>query len=216
MIQVLERTSRVLELMSRDGPMALRDIAAETGLKKTTLSKFIYALGIRHVGEHIAQLLATHFGGFERLQGASREALSSVSGIGGEIADSVVSYFADASNSRNVNHLFEAGIHFKTLSPPPASPVHGKAFALTGTLHAMTRSEARDRILRQGGRFASSVSASTDYLVVGKSPGSKLQKARELDITILQEEEFLQLLGEEWKLIMRFSVLRFFLLESTA
>ena len=161
--------------------------------KKTTLAKFIFALGIRHVGEHVARLFAGHFGEFNRFRNAKREDFISVKGIGGEIADSVISYFEDESNITNINHLFESGVHFETLAYASPSIVAGKTFIITGKLLSMKRSEAKELITRLGGRVGSSVSQGTDFLIVGESPGSKLDKAKELNITILDEDEFLGL-----------------------
>ena len=171
--------------------------------KRTTLSKFIYALGIRHVGEHIAELLSNHFGSLEPLQKAGIEDLiydekggTGIKGIGPEIGESVVSFFKEPSPQRLLGRLLDAGISFEETRPEVSSSLEGKAFVITGTLHAMTRSEAKAHILRKGGKMASSVSRNTDFLVVGESPGSKLQKAKELGVTVLQEDEFLGLLGE--------------------
>jgi DNA ligase (NAD+) len=164
--------------------------------KKTTLSRFIYALGIRHVGEHVAEVLAEHFTGLERLQKAHEDDLLSIHEIGPQIAESIVSYFADESNQENVQRLLGAGIHFEGAPAADRTALKGKSFVMTGTLHSLTRSEAKGRIQMKGGRVGSTVSQKTDYLVVGKSPGSKLQKAQNLGVTTLDEEEFLKLLGE--------------------
>jgi len=165
--------------------------------KRTKLSKFIYALGIRHVGEHIAQLLAKHVGSIERLQKANEDELISMNEIGPQIAESVVSYFEDESNNRLIQRLLKAGIYLESDSIEQVTPISGKSFVITGTLHSMNRSEAKDLITRRGGMLASSLSHSTDYLVVGESPGSKLQKAKDLDVRILMEDEFFELLGED-------------------
>ena len=165
--------------------------------KRTTLSKFIYALGIRYVGEHVTELLAGYFGSLERLQQAKEEELLSVDEIGPQIAESVVSYFADESNQRNIQRLLDAGVRFEGLSGVDGTPLKGKSFVITGTLHSMKRSEAKELVVRKGGRVASSVTQSTNYLVVGDTPGSKLQKAHDLGVTTLQEDEFLTLLGKE-------------------
>ena len=172
-------------------------IRAIENSKNTSLGKFIFALGIRHVGEHIAQLLADHFGNLWRLQQATKDELEAINGVGQEIANSIVLYLADESNQRNIQRLIEAGVRFERISTSLASPVAGKTFVITGTLHAMKRSEAKEMLLKKGGLLASSLSGSTDYLVVGESPGSKLQKAENLGITILGEDEFLALLEEE-------------------
>jgi DNA ligase (NAD+) len=164
--------------------------------KKTTLSKFIYALGIRHVGEHVAEVLAEHFSTFERLQKADEDELLSIHEIGPQIAESIVSYFADESNQRNIQRLLDAGIHFASTPAADRTSLKGKSFVITGTLDAMTRSEAKGLIQRKGGRVASTVSQKTDYLVVGASPGSKLRMAQDLGVSTLDEDEFLKLLGE--------------------
>ena len=173
--------------------------------KRTTLAKFIFALGIRHVGEHVAGLLATHFGGLDGIQKAAMEELvyqkgkggdedRGVKGIGEEIAGSIVSYFEDEENQRNVRRLIESGIRFEDLPRPASSSVSGKSFVITGSLSSMTRGEAKERILKKGGRLASSISGRTDYLVVGESTGSKLEKARSKGISLLNEDEFLALI----------------------
>ncbi len=165
--------------------------------KKAALSKFIYALGIRHVGEHVAELLAAHFESLGRLQKAREEELLSIDEIGPQIAESVVSYFADESNQRNLQRLLGAGIHFERAPAVDRTSLKGKSFVITGTLNAMKRSEAKGLIQGKGGSVASTVSQKTDYLVVGEPPGSKLQKAQDLGVTTLDEDEFLALLGEE-------------------
>ncbi|RLB20698.1 MAG: NAD-dependent DNA ligase LigA, partial [Deltaproteobacteria bacterium] len=165
--------------------------------KKATLSKFIYALSIRHVGEHIASVLAQHFGDIEALAKASEEELIEIAEVGPEIAQSIVSYFEDEDNRRQIKRLLECGIQIEAPSKPTPSPIAGKTFVLTGTLSSMTRSQAKELIEQLGGKVSSSVSAATDYLVAGDSPGSKLTKAREKGTTILNEEEFLRLLRRD-------------------
>ena len=165
--------------------------------KRTTLGKFIYALGIRHVGEHIADLISKHFITLERIQEATKEEIESISGVGKEIAKSIISYFDDESKRQLIKRLIDAGIQFEDVLPIPASPVAEKTFVISGTISSMKRSEAKELILRNGGRLISSVSSNMDYLVVGESPGSKLRKAEDLGITILNEDEFLRLLGEK-------------------
>jgi len=162
--------------------------------KKTTLAKFIYGLGIRHVGEHIASVLANHFGSINELQNASEEELLAIDEIGPEIAQSIVSYFQDEENRRQLKRLLESGIELQAPARMAESPIAGKTFVLTGSLASMTRSEAKEIIEKLGGKVSSSVSSGTDYLVVGESPGSKLAKAREKGASILTEEEFLKLI----------------------
>lgn len=169
-------------------------IQALEASKTTTLSKFIYALGIRHVGEHIAQRLAEEFGTLDQLAQAKEEDLLTAKEIGPQIAESVVSFFEDKSNRDQIERLLQAGIRFQAEPRETGSPVSGKVFVLTGSLSTMTRPQAGERIREKGGRLASSVGRSTDYVVAGESPGSKVQKAREYGIPILGEEEFLSLI----------------------
>ena len=164
--------------------------------KKTTSARFIYALGIRHVGEFVAAILADHFGDIERLGKATEEELTAIDGIGPQIADSINAYFEDHHNRDHIERLIQTGIELEAPSLPPASPAAGKTFVLTGTLSSLKRSEAKEVITRNGGRIASSVGRNTDYLIVGESPGSKLRKAGDLGIAILSEDEFLRLLGD--------------------
>jgi DNA ligase (NAD+) len=183
-------------------------IRAIENSKKTTLAKFLFALGIRHVGEHIARLLAGHFKTFDRIRNASREDLtyrkgkrgeddSGVKGIGEEIAGSIVSYFEDESNMQTIRRLLESGIQWEEVKLAPSqSSISGKTFVLTGSLNSMKRSQAEEQIIGQGGRISSSISGNTDYLVVGEAPGSKLKKAEDLGVSILNEDEFLSILGE--------------------
>ncbi|MFO8090696.1 MAG: NAD-dependent DNA ligase LigA [Desulfatiglandaceae bacterium] len=165
--------------------------------KKTTLARLIYALGIRHVGEHTADILAKQFGSIESLQETTEEELTGVHEIGPQTAEQIVSYFADGSNRRNLRRLFEKGVSYETPAGTPSSDLAGKTFVLTGSLESMTRSEARDLITAKGGKLASSVSKSTNYVVAGASPGSKLRKAAELKIEILDEKAFLEMVSGE-------------------
>jgi DNA ligase (NAD+) len=168
--------------------------------KKTTLSRFIYALGIRHVGEHVAGLLASHFGTLERLREATMEDLqydkergTGVKGIGEIIAKSIVSYFEDESNREFIERLLRSGIQFERIIFLSNAPLEGKVFVITGTLSSMKRSNAKELIVRHGGRLSSSLTKGTDYLVVGESPGSKVQKASELGVAVLTEKQFLEM-----------------------
>ncbi|EFK06689.1 DNA ligase (NAD(+)) [delta proteobacterium NaphS2] len=164
--------------------------------KAPSLGRFIYALGIRHVGEFTAALLSERFGNIESLSNAGLEALSAIDGVGPQIAESVFNYFADPQNRALLERLFKAGVTpVSTRLKPADTPVAGKTFVLTGTLASVKRSEAKEMITQKGGKAGSSVSRNTDYLVAGDEPGSKLQKARELDVAILNEKEFLDLLG---------------------
>ncbi|MFP4477224.1 MAG: NAD-dependent DNA ligase LigA [Desulfatibacillaceae bacterium] len=160
------------------------------------LDRFLYALGIRHVGRRVAGLLAREFGSLSALREAPREDLSEIDEIGPEIADSVAGFFADEHNQDVVDRLLEAGVKVRDVSGKKASPLEGKTFVFTGALESMTRDEARDRVEDLGGRATSSVSKNTDYLVRGEDPGGKLDDARDEGIEILDEQQFLNLLED--------------------
>ena len=162
--------------------------------KKTTLARLVYALGIRHVGEHVAEVLSNHFGSLDGLMETSEQELMDIHEIGQETAGTVSRFFQNPESRNHLQRLLDAGIVFE--SPPPAlsASLEGKTFVITGTLEAMTRSAAKQQILSLGGKLGSALSGKTDYLVVGASPGSKLEKARKMGIPVLQEEEFLKLL----------------------
>ena len=165
--------------------------------KGTTLPRLIYALGIRHAGEHIARRLAEVFRSLDRLAEATEEELLAVDEIGPHIAESVTAYFEDEANKRHIERLLKVGVHFEELPTEAAPSLAGKSFVITGSLRSLTRSEAKDRILRKGGKLTSSISRSTHYLVLGESPGSKLKKAEVMGVPILREEAFLELLKQE-------------------
>jgi DNA ligase (NAD+) len=161
--------------------------------KTAPLSKFIFALGIRHVGERVAELLAKKFGSLDRLAQAQEWEITSIPGIGTKIAESVVRFFQSELGQKLMEKLKKAGIQPSPEEEAvvvPDSPFKGKVVVFTGELERWTRSQAEEIVKRLGGRPASSVSRQTDFLVVGQNPGSKLQRAQELGIRILSEEEF--------------------------
>jgi DNA ligase (NAD+) len=175
-------------------------LAAIERSKNTTLSRFLIALGIRHVGEGVAELLATHVAGdLDALMAASREELEAIEGVGPTIAESVVRFFADPRNREEVAHLVELGVHWPrgARRTRGEGPLAGKTFVLTGGLAALSRDEARTRIEAAGGKVTGSVSKKTDYVVAGEDPGSKLRKAQELGVAVLDEAELLALLAPE-------------------
>jgi DNA ligase (NAD+) len=166
--------------------------ALETS-KSTTLPRFIYALGIRHVGESTAKDLALHFAEIEALMAANEEQLLQVNDVGPVVARSITQYFADPINVELVRQLIAAGIHWPTIEKIDLSTAifAGKTLVLTGTLPSLSRDQAAALIEKHGGKVAGSVSKKTSYVVAGEDAGSKLIKARELGITVLSEEELL-------------------------
>jgi DNA ligase (NAD+) len=165
--------------------------------KTTTLARFLYGLGIREVGEATAQALARHFGDLPAIMEADEETLQSVPDVGPVVARQIASFLREKHNRDVIKKLLDAGIHWpKTERRAGAAPLAGKTFVLTGTLAAMTRDEAKERLQALGAKVAGSVSAKTDYVVAGEEPGSKLDKAHALNVAALDERQFLQLLGE--------------------
>ena len=162
--------------------------------KKTSLDRLVYALGIRHVGEHIAKLLAREFPNLEELSKASEEKLMSIREVGPQVAKSIAKFFQQKNNLRVIQKLKELGVEH----PPPnqrlSKKFEGQTFVFTGALKTMSRDEAESRVESLGGRASPSVSKKTDFVVVGDEPGSKYEKARALGVKILPEEEFLKIL----------------------
>jgi DNA ligase (NAD+) len=168
--------------------------------KKRPFDRVVYALGIRHIGVSIAQLLVDNFMTIKQLMAATADELQSVQGIGPQIAVSVVRFFADKHNRRIIERLEKVGVQMskKKMRPIVSQRFAGKTFVLTGTLSSMTRDEAKQRIQSLGGKVASSVSKKTDFVVVGEEAGSKLEKARELDIPLLDEKKFITMMQNEF------------------
>ncbi len=165
--------------------------------KSTTLPRFLYALGINQVGETTAKQLTTHFGDLETLMAATPEALQVVPEVGPVVAESLHHFFHQAHNRDVIKALVDAGIHWpKHQTLLKHASWSGKTFVLTGTLNNLSREEAKQRIEMSGGKVAGSVSRKTHYVIVGEEPGSKADKARELGVTTLSEQEFLKLLEE--------------------
>ncbi|MGM0484018.1 MAG: NAD-dependent DNA ligase LigA [Candidatus Krumholzibacteriota bacterium] len=163
--------------------------------RQAELGNFIFALGIRNVGEHLANLLAVEFGSIDSLASASRERLMQIREIGPESAESIRSFFASERNRRTISELLELGVNPRGPERQKGAGLEGTSFVFTGSLGELARSEAKDRVTALGGRVSSSVSSRTDYVVAGESPGSKLEKARELGIKIIDRDEFLRLTG---------------------
>jgi DNA ligase (NAD+) len=164
--------------------------------RKISLAKFIYSLGILHVGEETAIDLAEHFGKIEKLEKASFEEIDSIPNIGGAVAKSIYNFFQDRHNIELVEKLIKNGVRVERLEVrgKKEGPLLGKKVVVTGTLGTLSRDEVKDKIRKAGGDWVSSVSKNTDYVVVGSEPGSKADKAQNLGIKILDEKEFLKLL----------------------
>ena len=177
---------------------ALNLVANLERSKRTTLQRFLYALGIRQVGESTARDLARHFGGIDRLMDASVEQLLEVPDVGPIVAESIHTFFAQPHNREVVEQLRAAGVHWDEhdgaeRTAPKA--LAGKTFVLTGTLAKYTRDEAKRMIEAAGGKVSGSVSKKTDFVVAGSDAGSKLDKARELGVQVIGEGEMESLLG---------------------
>jgi len=172
-------------------------LAAIDKSKATTLARFLFALGIPQVGETTAATLAAHFGSLEALSQAGTAALMDVTDVGPVVADHVHAFFRQPHNIEVVERLLAAGVHWPDVSPRDrTAPLTGKSFVLTGTLDAMTREEAKAVLQDLGARVTGSVSKKTDYVVAGVQAGSKLDKAQQLGITILDEAAFQRLLRD--------------------
>jgi len=183
--------------LERFGPKSAENLAsALERAKRTTLSRFLFALGIPGVGSHIAEVLARRFGTIDRVTSATEENLIAIPEIGPETAAAIVRFFANAENKRTIGDLLSVGLEIGSdLSAGGGGPLAGRRFVLTGTLASMSRDEAIARINEAGGRVTGSVSRKTDFVVVGRDPGAKAQRAIELGVTTLTEEEFLRLLA---------------------
>ena len=169
--------------------------------KTTTFDKFLYALGIREVGETTARILATHFGKLENLLSATVEQLQEIHDIGTVVANNIYTFLQQSHNLEVITRLRQLGVHWQehevtAVKTPESLPFAGQTFVITGTLASLTREEAKAKLLALGAKVSESVSKKTSYVIVGEKAGSKLDKAQSLGIKILAEDEFLQLLGE--------------------
>ena len=169
-------------------------ISALNNSKSTTFHRFVHALGIRNVGEHVAKVLGKAFGGnIEDFMKTNVEDLEAIVEVGPIVAETIVKFWADENNVNIVNNCFDLGIVLEPVNNETEQIFAGKTFVFTGSLESITRKEGKEIIESRGGRAAGSVSAKTDYVVAGKNAGSKLMKAEELGISVLIESEFLDL-----------------------
>jgi DNA ligase (NAD+) len=191
-------TQERLEALERMGEKSAANLMHNIeASKKTTFARFLYGLGIRHVGESTAKDLAKHFGGLERLLSASVEQLLEVADVGPIVAESVHEFFAEAHNRSVIVALRGAGVEWSESEGRAVAaplPLAGKSFVLTGTLPTLSRDDAKEMIEALGGKVAGTVSKKTDWVVAGAEAGSKLAKATELGIAVLDEAGLLKLL----------------------
>jgi DNA ligase (NAD+) len=171
-------------------------MAAIERSKQTTLPRFLYALGIRYVGEHVADVLAREYPDWQTLQRAAYEELEGIHEIGPRIAQSIVAFFQDAGNQGVLEKLHRGGVHARPLQRPASDQaLRGKTLVFTGELQTYRRAEAKRLVEARGGRVTSSVSRSTSYVVAGADAGAKLDQARRLGVSVLTEDEFQALLS---------------------
>lgn len=163
--------------------------------KKISLSRFIYSLGIRHVGEETAIDLANYFGSIEKIKNSKKEELENIPNIGQKISESIWKWFQSKQNQKVIDNLIKAGVDI--VAPERMGhKLHGKTFVLSGLLQSLTRMEAEKKIRMFGGHPSKSVSEKTDYVVIGEEPGSKLEKARNLGVKIISEKDFFKLISK--------------------
>ncbi len=187
-----------LAVLDRMGPKSADNLVrALDRARSVPLARLLYGLGIPEVGASTAELLAQHVGSLERLTQTPQEELMGIPTVGPTTAEAVVDYFANVENRKTLSDLLTAGLTVESpeRGPAPTGPLAGKRFVFTGTLSAMTRDEAAERVRELGATVAGSVSRRTDYVVAGADPGSKGDAARDLGVPILSEAEFLALLG---------------------
>ncbi|OPZ71821.1 MAG: DNA ligase [Firmicutes bacterium ADurb.Bin456] len=186
--------------LERLGPKSAQNLlGAIANSKSNSLARLIFALGIRHVGERAARILANHYKSLEALMASPEEALMAIPEIGPKIAASIAGFFAGAENRRVLEKLVQAGVNTRDAGAATgdAGPLSGKVFVITGTLEDFSRQEATEQVEKRGGKVSSSVSRNTDFVVAGEKPGSKYEKAVALGLKILNEREFKEILARE-------------------
>ncbi len=189
----------VIENMDRFGKKSVENLKESIEIsKKTTLGKFIYALGIRNVGEATSKELAAHFRSLDNLFNATVEDYLMVNDIGPVVAESLVKYFHNANNQKIINSIIASGISWPTLKEINAinSKLNNQTFVVTGTLNSFSRDEIKDLIEANGGKVSGSVSKKTSYVIVGDNPGSKADKANELGVPIITEINLMEMLND--------------------
>ena len=187
-----------LASLERMGEKSAHNLIDEIGAsRELRFSKVIYGLGIRHVGERTAQILAEYFHSMDRLMGSSQAELEQVPEIGPVVAETIYRFMREAHNRKLIARLEGFGLQMESMGPPPDRPAQvfaGQTIVITGTLEAMTREEARQVIEERGGRVTASVSKKTDFVLAGADPGSKIEKAAKLEVNVVDESEFREML----------------------
>ena len=200
-------TDKPLQEKEGWGEQSAANLFAAINARRTIpLDRFIHALGIRHVGETTARLLARNYGSIETLRAAMVAAgdhecadyaeLNNIDGIGQVVADALVEFFAESHNRQVLDALLDEVTPEPFVAEEAESPVTGKTVVFTGSLERLSRSEAKVMAERYGAKVAGSVSAKTDYVVAGEAAGTKLKKAQELGVAVLSEDEWFALVGE--------------------
>jgi len=192
---IFRLTKETLKNLERMGSKSATNIIrAIEDSRKISLNRFIYALGIRHVGEHVAGVLANALKGMDKLMCATPDELEAIEGVGPVVAESIAGFFRQNENRKIVKDMIAGGIQIFRDVDQKAGVLAGKVFVLTGTLETLTRDDAKNAIERAGGKVTGSVSRNTDYLVAGASPGSKLKRAEELGVAIIDEKTLKRLM----------------------
>jgi DNA ligase (NAD+) len=193
---IYKLTKTDLLQLERMGDKSAQNVLDEIeNSKRLPLERVIFGLGIRFVGERTAQFLAEHFGAMDALMDASEEQLQQVNEVGPRIAASIVEFFQEPKNRALVQELGKLGLCMSGKKKERGTRLAGKTFVLTGTLSHFTREQAKKMIEDAGGRVAASVSKKTDYVVAGSDAGSKLDRAKDLGVAVIGEQEMQQLLG---------------------
>ena len=172
-------------------------VSAIEGSKETTLTRLVFALGIRNVGVTVAEIFAGHFPTLESLRDAAEDEISGIYGVGPVIAKEVPRFFADRRNREMIKRLIESGVRCESAAPAESSDLEGEVFVFTGTLSRMARDEAEAEVRKRGGKTSNTVSSQTTCVVAGEKAGSKLEKARKLGIRVIDEKGFLGLIAKK-------------------
>jgi DNA ligase (NAD+) len=192
--------AQVLQLERMAEKSAANLLAAIEKSKQTTLPRLLYGLGIREVGEATALALAQHFGTLERLMSADQSAIQQVPDVGPVVAAHVAAFFASEDHRRVIRALRDKGVKWPEMTAsaaPGSAGLVGRTFVITGTLSGMTREQVQEALTARGGKVSGSVSKKTSYVIAGSEAGSKLAKARELGVPVLDEQQLLELLSRE-------------------